>query len=119
MEEIMGTCPVCRKFLLAKDFEHVLDLVGSHSSQLVYHLTRHLIILFVVYIMPPIYMIDILDGFKIHTEKRKEKKKKLLCPIIVGLSSSRRIKIINLAPLVLSYGIKASGIWIKWLLRTL
>ena len=75
MEESMGTCPVCRKVFLAKDFEHVLDLVGSHSSQLVYHLTRHFIILFVVYIMPLIYMIDILDGFKIHTEKRKEKKK--------------------------------------------
>lgn len=71
----MGTCPVCRKVFLAKDFEHVLDLVASHSSQLVCHLTRHFIILFVVYSMPLIYMIDILDGFKIHAEKRKEKKK--------------------------------------------
>ncbi|GMY23048.1 e3 ubiquitin-protein ligase rnf25 [Fagus crenata] len=34
MEEREGTCPVCRKVFLAKDFEHVLDLVGSHSSQL-------------------------------------------------------------------------------------
>ncbi|XP_059459187.1 uncharacterized protein LOC132188679 [Corylus avellana] len=37
MEESMGTCPVCRKVFLAKDFEHVLDLVASHSSQLNFH----------------------------------------------------------------------------------
>ncbi|GMJ16146.1 hypothetical protein like AT3G60300 [Hibiscus trionum] len=34
VEESMGNCPVCRKVFLAKDFEHVLDLVGSHSSQM-------------------------------------------------------------------------------------
>ncbi|XP_060673739.1 uncharacterized protein LOC132803918 isoform X2 [Ziziphus jujuba] len=34
MEEIMGSCPVCRKVFHTRDFEHVLDLVGSHSSQL-------------------------------------------------------------------------------------
>ncbi|XP_062175635.1 uncharacterized protein LOC133880667 [Alnus glutinosa] len=34
IEESMGTCPVCRNVFLAKDFEHVLGLVGSHSSQL-------------------------------------------------------------------------------------
>lgn len=34
VEESMGNCPVCRKVFHAKDFEHVLDLVGSHSSQL-------------------------------------------------------------------------------------
>ncbi|KAF3445589.1 hypothetical protein FNV43_RR10765 [Rhamnella rubrinervis] len=32
--ESMGNCPVCRKVFQTKDFEHVLDLVGSHSSQL-------------------------------------------------------------------------------------
>ncbi|KAA3462121.1 E3 ubiquitin-protein ligase RNF25 [Gossypium australe] len=34
VEESMGNCPVCRKVFHAKDFEHGLDLVGSHSSQL-------------------------------------------------------------------------------------
>ncbi|KAK7350450.1 hypothetical protein VNO77_09103 [Canavalia gladiata] len=34
IEESVGNCPVCRKPFLAKDLEHVLDLVGSHSSQL-------------------------------------------------------------------------------------
>ncbi|GFP90526.1 E3 ubiquitin-protein ligase rnf25 [Phtheirospermum japonicum] len=29
MEENMGKCPVCRKIFLAKDIEHVLDLVGT------------------------------------------------------------------------------------------
>ncbi|KAA3488239.1 E3 ubiquitin-protein ligase RNF25 [Gossypium australe] len=29
-----GNCPVCHKVFHAKDFEHMLDLVGSHSSQL-------------------------------------------------------------------------------------
>ncbi|KAK6119367.1 hypothetical protein DH2020_046887 [Rehmannia glutinosa] len=29
MEENMGKCPVCRKVFLAKDIEHVLDLVGT------------------------------------------------------------------------------------------
>ncbi|KAE8715118.1 RWD domain-containing protein, putative isoform 2 [Hibiscus syriacus] len=33
VEESMGNCPVCRKVFHVKDFEHVLDLVGSHSSQ--------------------------------------------------------------------------------------
>ncbi|KAK2650831.1 hypothetical protein Ddye_018320 [Dipteronia dyeriana] len=33
-EEDMGSCPVCRKVFQAKDIEHVLDLVGNHSSQL-------------------------------------------------------------------------------------
>ncbi|KAK8570496.1 hypothetical protein V6N13_003172 [Hibiscus sabdariffa] len=33
VEESMGNCPVCRKVFLAKDFDHVLDLVGSYSSQ--------------------------------------------------------------------------------------
>ncbi|XP_038684968.1 uncharacterized protein LOC119984889 isoform X2 [Tripterygium wilfordii] len=33
-EESMGNCPVCRKVFHAKDFEHVLHLVGTHSSQL-------------------------------------------------------------------------------------
>jgi hypothetical protein len=60
IEESMGTCPVCRNVFLAKDFEHVLGLVGSHSSQLVCHLT-HYIILFVVCIMPLVCMINILD----------------------------------------------------------
>ncbi|KAK6155465.1 hypothetical protein DH2020_009713 [Rehmannia glutinosa] len=31
MEENMGKCPVCRKVFLAKDIEHVLDLVGTGS----------------------------------------------------------------------------------------
>lgn len=30
-----GNCPVCRKVFHAKDIEHVLSLVGSHSSNLV------------------------------------------------------------------------------------
>ncbi|XP_027336542.1 uncharacterized protein LOC113850274 isoform X2 [Abrus precatorius] len=34
MEESIGNCPVCRKPFLAKDLDHVLDLVGSHPSQL-------------------------------------------------------------------------------------
>ncbi|XVF33632.1 hypothetical protein REPUB_Repub17cG0184500 [Reevesia pubescens] len=34
VEDSMGNCPVCRKVFHAKDFEHVLDLVGTHSSQL-------------------------------------------------------------------------------------
>ncbi|KAJ7950771.1 E3 ubiquitin-protein ligase RNF25 [Quillaja saponaria] len=34
MKESIGNCPVCRKVFQAKDLEHVLDLVGSHSSQL-------------------------------------------------------------------------------------
>ncbi|KAL4600081.1 hypothetical protein ACB092_11G172500 [Castanea dentata] len=33
LEEREGTCPVCRKVFHTKDFEHVLDLVGSHSAQ--------------------------------------------------------------------------------------
>ncbi|CAL0324335.1 unnamed protein product [Lupinus luteus] len=33
VEEGIGNCPVCRKPFHAKDLEHVLDLVGSHSSQ--------------------------------------------------------------------------------------
>ncbi|WRX11077.1 RWD domain - like 1 [Theobroma cacao] len=33
VEESMGSCPVCRKVFHAKDLEHVLDLVGTHSSQ--------------------------------------------------------------------------------------
>ncbi|XP_024026469.1 E3 ubiquitin-protein ligase RNF25 isoform X2 [Morus notabilis] len=33
-EENMGNCPVCRKVFHTKDFEHVLDLVGSLPSQL-------------------------------------------------------------------------------------
>ncbi|PPD69838.1 hypothetical protein GOBAR_DD33282 [Gossypium barbadense] len=41
VEESMGNCPVCRKVFHAKDFEHVLDLVGSHSSQLVQMNTNH------------------------------------------------------------------------------
>ncbi|KAI4295474.1 hypothetical protein L6164_035519 [Bauhinia variegata] len=32
MKEGAGNCPVCRKPFHAKDLEHVLDLVGSHSS---------------------------------------------------------------------------------------
>ncbi|OMO69616.1 Zinc finger, RING-type [Corchorus capsularis] len=32
-KESMGNCPVCRKVFHAKDIEHVLDLVGTHSSQ--------------------------------------------------------------------------------------
>ncbi|KAL5560497.1 hypothetical protein UlMin_036708 [Ulmus minor] len=31
-EESIGNCPVCRKVFHTKDFEHVLDLVGSHFS---------------------------------------------------------------------------------------
>lgn len=34
VEESKGNCPVCRKVFHAKDFEHVLDLVGNHSSEL-------------------------------------------------------------------------------------
>lgn len=34
-DESIGNCPVCRKAFHAKDFEHVLDLVDSHSSQLI------------------------------------------------------------------------------------
>ncbi|XP_019464812.1 PREDICTED: E3 ubiquitin-protein ligase RNF25 isoform X1 [Lupinus angustifolius] len=33
VEEGIGNCPVCRKPFHVKDLEHVLDLVGSHSSQ--------------------------------------------------------------------------------------
>ncbi|TXG62507.1 hypothetical protein EZV62_009501 [Acer yangbiense] len=33
-EEDMGSCPVCRKVFQAKDIEHVLNLVGNHSSQM-------------------------------------------------------------------------------------
>ncbi|XP_021280470.1 uncharacterized protein LOC110413819 [Herrania umbratica] len=33
VEEGMGNCPVCRKVFHAKDLEHVLDLVGTYSSQ--------------------------------------------------------------------------------------
>ncbi|KAA8520434.1 hypothetical protein F0562_014690 [Nyssa sinensis] len=32
IEESMGNCPVCRKVFHAKDIEHVLDLVGTHSQ---------------------------------------------------------------------------------------
>ncbi|AES95587.1 RING finger protein [Medicago truncatula] len=32
LEEGVGNCPVCRKPFHAKDLDHVLDLVGSHSS---------------------------------------------------------------------------------------
>lgn len=39
VEGSMGNCPVCRKVFHAEDFEHVLDLVGNHSSHLVRHLT--------------------------------------------------------------------------------
>lgn len=35
LEENIGNCPVCRKVFHAKDLEHVLNLVGSQSSQLV------------------------------------------------------------------------------------
>jgi len=35
LEERMGDCPVCRKVFHVKDFEHVLDLVGTQASQLV------------------------------------------------------------------------------------
>ncbi|CAN0920028.1 E3 ubiquitin-protein ligase RNF25 [Linum grandiflorum] len=31
-ENSMGQCPVCRKVFHSKDLKHVLDLVGSHSS---------------------------------------------------------------------------------------
>ena len=31
-EESTGSCPVCRRVFLAKDIEHVLDLVGAHSE---------------------------------------------------------------------------------------
>ncbi|KAJ6709899.1 RING FINGER PROTEIN 25 [Salix koriyanagi] len=34
LEERMGNCPVCRKVFHAKDFEHVLDLVGTQASQM-------------------------------------------------------------------------------------
>ncbi|XP_040995397.1 uncharacterized protein LOC121241623 isoform X1 [Juglans microcarpa x Juglans regia] len=34
MGENMGICPVCRKVFHSKDIDHVLCLVGSHSSQL-------------------------------------------------------------------------------------
>lgn len=30
-----GNCPVCRKVFQVKDIEHVLSLVGLHSSSLV------------------------------------------------------------------------------------
>ncbi|MCI32209.1 E3 ubiquitin-protein ligase RNF25-like, partial [Trifolium medium] len=33
LEEGVGNCPVCRKPFHAKDLDHVLDLVGSHSSR--------------------------------------------------------------------------------------
>ncbi|XVE76846.1 hypothetical protein DITRI_Ditri13aG0012900 [Diplodiscus trichospermus] len=33
VEESIGNCPVCRKVFHAKDFEHVLDLVGTYSSE--------------------------------------------------------------------------------------
>ncbi|PKI60783.1 uncharacterized protein LOC116206227 [Punica granatum] len=33
-EQSKGNCPVCRKTFQAKDLEHVVDLVGSHSSKL-------------------------------------------------------------------------------------
>ncbi|WJX41090.1 RING-type E3 ubiquitin transferase [Trifolium repens] len=33
LEEGDGNCPVCRKPFHAKDLDHVLDLVGSHSSR--------------------------------------------------------------------------------------
>ncbi|KAJ0111300.1 hypothetical protein Patl1_00110 [Pistacia atlantica] len=39
VEENIGNCPVCRNIFHAKDLEHVLDLVGSQSSQLVCNLT--------------------------------------------------------------------------------
>ncbi|KAL8500436.1 hypothetical protein ACS0TY_020146 [Phlomoides rotata] len=32
IEESKGTCPVCRKVFLAKDIEHVLDLVGTGGN---------------------------------------------------------------------------------------
>lgn len=32
MKESTGTCPVCRKVFLAKDIEHVLDLVGAGGN---------------------------------------------------------------------------------------
>ncbi|KAJ4849472.1 hypothetical protein Tsubulata_021167 [Turnera subulata] len=31
--ERMGNCPVCLKVFHTKDFEHVLDLAGTHSSE--------------------------------------------------------------------------------------
>ncbi|CAI9765142.1 unnamed protein product [Fraxinus pennsylvanica] len=31
-EESMGNCPVCREVFLAKDIEHVLNLVGTHTQ---------------------------------------------------------------------------------------
>lgn len=33
LEEGVGNCPVCRKPFHARDLDHVLDLVGSHSSR--------------------------------------------------------------------------------------
>lgn len=38
LEEGAGNCPVCRKPFHAKDLDHVLDLVGSHSSKEVSYL---------------------------------------------------------------------------------
>ncbi|XP_021903297.1 uncharacterized protein LOC110818661 isoform X2 [Carica papaya] len=35
MEESMGNCPVCRKVFHTKDLDHVHDLVGAYSSQLI------------------------------------------------------------------------------------
>lgn len=35
MEESAGTCPVCRKVFLAKDIEHVLDLVGNGGNMVI------------------------------------------------------------------------------------
>uniref|UniRef100_A0A803LIF1 E3 ubiquitin-protein ligase RNF25 n=1 Tax=Chenopodium quinoa TaxID=63459 RepID=A0A803LIF1_CHEQI len=34
MGDSTGNCPVCRKVFLAKDIEHVLNLVGSHDAEL-------------------------------------------------------------------------------------
>ena len=51
VDENMGTCPVCRKVFHAKDIEHVLDLVGTHS-QLVC-LQTHLVVIITCQVLPP------------------------------------------------------------------
>jgi E3 ubiquitin-protein ligase RNF25 len=40
LEEGDGNCLVCRKPFHAKDLDHVLDLVGSHSSRVVSYLAH-------------------------------------------------------------------------------
>jgi hypothetical protein len=41
LEEGVGNCPVCRKPFHAKDLDHVIDLVGSHSFRVVSYLAPH------------------------------------------------------------------------------